>query len=96
MSNEINSNDLPNGGQGATSNADFENLVTGLLAHFRALNDTHPEYMTRFDDCDLDCAPRQELVELLNDAPDEKVRYFLLSKYTTRLTIAKLTGRAFQ
>lgn len=73
-----------------------EQQITDLLRHFRSLNAEHPEYMARFDDCDLDCAPRAELVALLQEAPDDKVRYYLLSKYTTRLTIAQLTGRAFQ
>lgn len=71
-------------------------VVRDLFADIASLKDTHPDYFAYFDDVDPDTATREELLDLMTSAPNERVKYFLFGKYSMRLTIASVTGREFK
>lgn len=70
-------------------------IVKEMFGHIEGLRDTHPEFFAYLEDVDPDTAPRAELVDLMNSAPNEQVKFYLFGKFTMRLVIASVTGREF-
>lgn len=56
----------------------------------------HPDWYELFDDTLPDSAPRQEVVELMMSAPNDFAMGLMYGKFTMRLEIEAMTGRAFQ
>lgn len=71
-------------------------IVREMFAEIEKLKQTNPEYFAFFEDADPDTATRAELVDLMASAPNDLVKYFILGKFTMRMTIASVTGREFQ
>jgi len=70
-------------------------VVTNLFAQLADVQRTAPEYFAYFEDADPDTAGRAELVELMVNAPNDQLKYFLFGKFTSRLALAAATGREF-
>ena len=68
-------------------------IVSQLFSSLENIGRQHPEYWALFEDTDVDSAS-SDLLNLINTAPAEQIRYFLLGKLTTRLQIAAITGRS--
>lgn len=60
-------------------------IVTTLFTQLEKLRDTDEAYFTRFEDGDLDHAPRSDLLALMASAPNDPVKFFILGKYSARL-----------
>ena len=69
--------------------------IAKCLADLEALKSAHPAFWTQLDAIDTECCSRAELVALMDAAPTASARLYLLSKFSTRLTVAGLTGRRF-
>lgn len=65
-----------------TSTYNITAIVTSMLAQLRALETTHPDYSAQLDDSNVDIAPCADLLNLIVDAPNEQVKFFLLGKLT--------------
>jgi cAMP phosphodiesterase len=71
-------------------------LVGDMLDDIRQLRGSSPDYFAYFEDVDPDTCSRSDLYDLMHSAPNERVRFFLLGKYTMRISIASITGREFK
>lgn len=56
----------------------------------------HPDWFELFDDTLPDSAPRAEVVELMHTAPNDFARGMMYGKFTMRLELEAVTGRAFE
>lgn len=61
----------------------------------QALQLAHPEWYEHFEDTFPDSAPRAEVVELMRTAPNDFAHGLMYGKFTLRLEIEAMTGRAF-
>lgn len=66
-------------------NDDTMVIVTTLFTQLEKLRDADEAYFVRFEDGDLDNAPRNNLLELMASAPNDPMRFFILGKYSSRL-----------
>ena len=71
-------------------------IVKKMFSEIESLRDSHPDFFANFEDVDPDTATRSELVDLMERSPTDQVRFFLFGKFTMRLMIASVTGRAFK
>lgn len=56
----------------------------------------YADWFELFDDTLPDSAPRQEVVELMMSAPNDFALGLMYGKFTMRLELEAMTGRAFQ
>lgn len=70
-------------------------IVKKMFSEIESLRDSNPDFFADFEDIDPDTATRSELVDLMEKSPTDQVRFFLFGKFTMRLMIASVTGRAF-
>lgn len=70
-------------------------VVKNLFTQLADVQRTAPDYYAHFDDVDSDTATRKELLELMNSAPNECVKYVLFGKYSMRMSLAAAIGRDF-
>lgn len=81
------------GAAAATVEQSILKRVEGLWESLRA---SHPEYFAYLEDVDPDLATRAEMLDLMNSAPTQDILMFVYAKFTTRIQIASITGRAFE
>lgn len=70
-------------------------VVSDLLGQLQQLRESAPDWYAYFEDVDADICSREQLLDLINSAPNDAAKFFLLGKYTMRLAIASITGREF-
>lgn len=70
-------------------------VINHLIAQLADVQRTAPDYFAYFDDVDLDTATRDELLDLMKNAPNEQLKYFLFGRYSARVALAVATGRDF-
>ena len=68
-------------------------IVTTMFTQLEKLRDTDEAYFVRFEDGDLDNAPRSDLLALMASAPNDPMRFFILGKYSTRLMCESVQRR---
>lgn len=71
-------------------------LLQQMFSALRALQDSDPEYCADLEEADVDSAPRQVILDLIDRAPTEQVRFYLFGKFTMREYFSSVTGRAFE
>lgn len=60
------------------------------------LRETHPDWYELFEDTFPDNAPRAEVVELMASAPTDFAKGMMFGKFSMRLELEAVTGRAFE
>lgn len=55
----------------------------------------HPDWFELYDDTVPDNAPRADVVELLASAPNDFAKGLMYGKFTMRVELEAVTGRAF-
>lgn len=63
------------------------------MAEIRALQSSHPEWFAYFEDTDPDVCSEADLFRMIDTAPSNVARAFLVGKMTLRQQIAAITGR---
>lgn len=56
----------------------------------------HADWFELFEDTLPDSAPREEVIELMLSAPNDFALGLMYGKFTLRLELEAITGRAFQ
>lgn len=56
----------------------------------------HPDWYELFEDTFPDNAPREEVVELMASAPTDFAKGLMFGKFSMRLELEAVTGRAFE
>lgn len=70
-------------------------IINSMFASLADLQRTNRAYFQQLEDLDLETCRRGQIVRLLDKAPNQLVRGFLLGKLSMRISIQNLTGRAF-
>ena len=73
---------------------DATSLVMNMLSQLETVRATDEAYFIRFEDANLDTAPRSEMLALMSSAPNDPMRFFILGKYSTRLMCESARGRS--
>lgn len=73
-----------------------QQLLQQMFSVLRALQESHPEFCADLEDADVDSASRQVVLDLIDRAPNEQIRFYLFGKFTMREYFASVTGRAFE
>lgn len=76
-----------------TANSHEASVIKPMFTTLEDLRMSNPEYFSHFEDVDLDTAPRAALIDLMDTAPNDQVKFFLFGKFTARLSLAAM-GRA--
>ena len=65
-------------------------------AKIQELADKYPDWWALYEDALPDTAPRGELIELMDAAPNDFALALVYGKFTLRIEIAAITGRSFK
>lgn len=80
----------------ATRVATEKAVVATVNAEMAEMRDRHPDYFAYLDDAMPETAEREVIVDLMNSAPDARIRFWLHAMFMMRLSISIITGREFK